>query len=68
MIPGPHRMKGGALLLGAEEPGLPGPFGTWRDHDGQEGFCDQTLTEEAGRSAGVGGRAGGGGQMAGPSR
>ncbi|WP_327071850.1 hypothetical protein [Kitasatospora sp. NBC_01302] len=31
MIPSPHRMKGGALLLGAEEPGRPGPFGTWAD-------------------------------------
>ncbi|MFE7532209.1 hypothetical protein ACFU7Y_41910 [Kitasatospora sp. NPDC057542] len=30
MIPGAHRMKGGALLLGAE-PGRPGPFGTWTD-------------------------------------
>ncbi|MEV0536835.1 hypothetical protein [Kitasatospora sp. NPDC050463] len=36
MIPGPHRLKGGALQLGAEEPGLPGPFGTWTDRDGQE--------------------------------
>jgi hypothetical protein len=29
VIPGPHRLKGGALQLGAEEAGLPGPFGTW---------------------------------------
>ncbi|MDH6279806.1 hypothetical protein M2284_003574 [Rhodococcus sp. LBL1] len=29
MISSPHRLKGGALLLGAEEPGRPGPFGTW---------------------------------------
>ncbi|MFJ7244358.1 hypothetical protein ACIQWA_06870 [Kitasatospora sp. NPDC098652] len=35
MIPGPHRTKGGAPLLGAEHPGLPGPFGT-RPEDGQE--------------------------------
>ncbi|CAM5561691.1 hypothetical protein BOQ63_007055 (plasmid) [Streptomyces viridifaciens] len=36
MIPGPHRLKGGALQLGAEEPGLPGPFGTWTDSDDRE--------------------------------
>ncbi|WP_158516542.1 hypothetical protein [Kitasatospora sp. MBT66] len=36
MIPSLHRMKGGALQLGAEEPGLPGPFGAWSDDDGQE--------------------------------
>ncbi|SCF72234.1 hypothetical protein [Streptomyces sp. Ncost-T10-10d] len=36
MIPGPHRTKGGALQLGADEPGLPGPFGTWTDQGGQE--------------------------------
>ncbi|WP_420078688.1 hypothetical protein ACN6AT_05365 [Streptomyces sp. JL4002] len=36
MIPGEHRPKGGALQLGADEPGLPGPFGTWADHDGQD--------------------------------
>ncbi|MFJ5738279.1 hypothetical protein [Streptomyces microflavus] len=35
-IPSPHRMKGGALQLGAEEPGLPGPFGAWADENGQE--------------------------------
>jgi hypothetical protein len=33
VIPGPHRLKGGALQLGTEEPGLPGPFGTWTDQD-----------------------------------
>ncbi|MFG2848228.1 hypothetical protein ACGF12_34445 [Kitasatospora sp. NPDC048296] len=33
MIPGPHRLKGGALLLRAEEPGLPGPFGSWPQDD-----------------------------------
>ncbi|AUY53628.1 hypothetical protein C2142_37780 [Streptomyces sp. CB01881] len=27
MIPGPHQLKGGALQLDAEEPGLPGPYG-----------------------------------------
>ncbi|MFD8634306.1 hypothetical protein [Streptomyces sp. NPDC059533] len=27
MIPGAHRTKGGAPLLGAERPGQPGPFG-----------------------------------------
>ncbi|MFI8459092.1 hypothetical protein [Kitasatospora sp. NPDC085464] len=32
MIPSPHRMKGGAMLLGAEEPGRPGPFGTWTNN------------------------------------
>ncbi|MFF2791142.1 hypothetical protein ACFVT6_31040 [Streptomyces sp. NPDC058049] len=36
MIPGEHRLKGGALLLGVDEPGLPGPFGAWTDQDGQE--------------------------------
>ncbi|MFD5616679.1 hypothetical protein [Kitasatospora sp. NPDC127060] len=29
-------MKGGALLLGAEHPGRPGPFGTWTDHPDSE--------------------------------
>lgn len=33
MIPGLHRLKGGALQLGAEEPSLHGPFGTWTDQD-----------------------------------
>jgi hypothetical protein len=36
VIPGPHRTKGGALKLGADEPGLPAPFGTRTDQDGQE--------------------------------
>ncbi|MEU6366448.1 hypothetical protein ABZ876_12025 [Streptomyces sp. NPDC046931] len=37
MTPGPHRMKGGAPQLGAEEPGVPGPlFGTWTDGDGHD--------------------------------
>ncbi|MCG6497040.1 hypothetical protein [Kitasatospora sp. A2-31] len=36
MIPGPHRTKGGALQLGAEEAGLPGPFGTWTAQDDPE--------------------------------
>ncbi|MFE7528953.1 hypothetical protein ACFU7Y_25035 [Kitasatospora sp. NPDC057542] len=36
MIPGPHRLKGGALQLGAEQPGLPGPFGTWPDEHAQD--------------------------------
>lgn len=36
MIPGPHRTKGGALVVGAEALGLPGPFGTWSDRDDQE--------------------------------
>ncbi|GHF86688.1 hypothetical protein GCM10018790_75180 [Kitasatospora xanthocidica] len=35
MIPGPHRLKGGALQLGAD-PGQPGPFGTWTDSDDPE--------------------------------
>lgn len=34
MIPGEHRLKGGVLQPGAEEPGPPGPFGTWTgEHD-----------------------------------
>ncbi|WP_413754090.1 hypothetical protein NRF20_38885 [Streptomyces sp. R-74717] len=36
MIPGEHGLKGGALQLGADEPGLSGPFGVWTDQDGQE--------------------------------
>ncbi|MFD7402281.1 hypothetical protein ACFV7R_06310 [Streptomyces sp. NPDC059866] len=36
MIPGPRRLKGGALQLGADEHGLPGPFGVWIDQDGHE--------------------------------
>ncbi|MGW7525094.1 hypothetical protein [Streptomyces sp. NPDC054783] len=32
----PHRVKGGAPQLGAEEPVLPGPFGTWTGQDDQE--------------------------------
>ncbi|MFD5433219.1 hypothetical protein ACFWJ4_13775 [Kitasatospora sp. NPDC127067] len=36
MIPGPHRTKGGAPQLGAEEPGIPGPFGTRPDQDDPE--------------------------------
>ncbi|MDX3761796.1 MULTISPECIES: hypothetical protein [Streptomyces] len=36
MIPGLHRLKGGALQLGADEPGLPGPFGAWTDQDDPE--------------------------------
>ncbi|WP_431684171.1 hypothetical protein [Kitasatospora sp. KL5] len=36
MIPGPHRLKGGALQLGVGEHGLPGPFGAWTDQDGRE--------------------------------
>ncbi|MFE6104985.1 hypothetical protein ACFVQ4_34275 [Streptomyces laurentii] len=36
MIPGPHRTKGGALLLGAGEPGQSGPFGTWPDQADRE--------------------------------
>ncbi|MFF3404208.1 hypothetical protein ACFYW6_37780 [Streptomyces sp. NPDC002659] len=36
MIPSPHRLKGGALQLGAEESGLPGPFGTWTGEHDQE--------------------------------
>ncbi|MFD9517678.1 hypothetical protein [Streptomyces sp. NPDC059979] len=33
MIPAKHRMKGGALLLGARRPGEAGPFGTYNDGD-----------------------------------
>ncbi|MFF3335709.1 hypothetical protein ACFYWX_40360 [Streptomyces sp. NPDC002888] len=37
MIPGAHRLKGGALQLGADEAGLPGrPFGTWTDQTDQD--------------------------------
>ncbi|MCX5129998.1 hypothetical protein [Streptomyces sp. NBC_00347] len=36
MIPGEHRLKGGAPLLGAEQPGLPGPFGTCTEDDDQQ--------------------------------
>ncbi|MCQ4083919.1 hypothetical protein NGB36_25850 [Streptomyces sp. RB6PN25] len=36
MIPGLHRLKGGAPQLGSEEPGMPGPFGTWPDGDGRD--------------------------------
>ncbi|MFC5664346.1 hypothetical protein ACFP3U_15300 [Kitasatospora misakiensis] len=36
MIPTEHRLKGGAPLLGAEQPGLPGPFGTWTEDDDQQ--------------------------------
>lgn len=35
MIPGPHRLKGGALQLGADKVGLPGPFGSWTDQTDQ---------------------------------
>ncbi|MEU1408396.1 hypothetical protein ABZ471_39915 [Streptomyces sp. NPDC005728] len=45
MIPGPHRLKGGALLLGAEEPALPGPFGTSIGEHDQE--PDEPETAEA---------------------
>ncbi|MFD0209930.1 hypothetical protein ACFVH9_12535 [Streptomyces hirsutus] len=34
--PRPHRLKGGALQLGVEEPGLLGLFGTWTDQVSQE--------------------------------
>jgi hypothetical protein len=36
MIPTEHRLKGGALVIGAEVHGEPGPFGTWTDEDDQE--------------------------------
>ncbi|MCM2392264.1 hypothetical protein [Streptomyces albipurpureus] len=36
MIPGEHRLKGGAFQFGADDPGLPRPFGAWTDHDGQD--------------------------------
>ncbi|MEU9047776.1 MULTISPECIES: hypothetical protein [unclassified Kitasatospora] len=44
MIPGEHRLKGGALQLGAEEPGLPGPFGAWTDEDSDQ-EPDESETE-----------------------
>ncbi|MFH8472813.1 hypothetical protein [Streptomyces sp. NPDC018000] len=40
MIPGLHRTKGGALQLGSDEPGVPGPFGTWTDQDDEENERD----------------------------
>ncbi|MFD9061139.1 hypothetical protein ACFVZ3_06415 [Kitasatospora purpeofusca] len=36
MIPTEHRAKGGAPLLGAEQPGEPGPFGTWTEDDDRQ--------------------------------
>ncbi|MGW7447597.1 hypothetical protein [Kitasatospora sp. NPDC054795] len=48
MIPSPHRLKGGAPLLGAEEPGRPGPFGTWTDDPKATG-ADVEDTSPAGR-------------------
>ena len=45
MIPGPHRMKGGALQLGAEDPGQPGPFGTWTGQPGPFGTWPGQETE-----------------------
>lgn len=36
MIPGRHQLKGGALQLGTDEPGLSGPVGAWTDQHGQE--------------------------------
>ncbi|WP_159040078.1 hypothetical protein [Streptomyces sp. XY533] len=33
MIPGEHRRKGGAPLLGARQPGQAGPFGLCVDED-----------------------------------
>ncbi|WP_195911409.1 hypothetical protein [Streptomyces kaniharaensis] len=48
MIPGPHRLKGGALQLGAEQPGLPGLFGTWPDeHDQEHGELDNAGQDDA---------------------
>lgn len=43
MIPGPHRRKGGALLLGATTPGAMGPYGrSWPPcpMDGEPGHPD----------------------------
>ncbi|WP_431684180.1 hypothetical protein [Kitasatospora sp. KL5] len=49
MIPGPHRLKGGALQLGADEHGQPGLFGVWTTGDQAPGTLestdDQTDTE-----------------------
>ncbi|MFH9826625.1 hypothetical protein [Streptomyces bobili] len=36
MIPGKHRLKNGAPLLGSEDHGEPGPFGVWTDGHDQE--------------------------------
>lgn len=45
MFPNHHRLKGGALLLGATGPGERGPFGVWptddalgddQEHDGMQ--------------------------------
>ncbi|MEU6235142.1 hypothetical protein [Kitasatospora sp. NPDC047058] len=41
-------MKGGALLLGAEEPGRSGPFGTWADNP-EPIEADVEDTDPAGR-------------------
>jgi hypothetical protein len=43
MIPTPHRLKGGALQLGAARPGEPGPFGRRPlpgETDGQDDITD----------------------------
>jgi hypothetical protein len=37
MIPGPHRMKGGALLLGVTVTGRRGPFGVRGEEDEPDG-------------------------------
>lgn len=47
MIPGLHRLKGGALRLGADEPGLPGPFGAWTDQGDQEDGPDPAEDDPA---------------------
>ncbi|MFH8260527.1 hypothetical protein [Streptomyces roseolus] len=45
MIPAPHRMKGGALLLGAHQ-GEVGPFGPYGSDTGDEdGEHDQAPAE-----------------------
>ncbi|MGW0556700.1 hypothetical protein ACWDZ6_21255 [Streptomyces sp. NPDC002926] len=40
MFPDHHRLKGGALQLGAPGPGAVGPFGTW-PADGQQDDNDR---------------------------
>ncbi|MFF7994789.1 hypothetical protein ACFZDG_34085 [Kitasatospora xanthocidica] len=47
MIPGLHRLKGGALQLGADEPGVPGPFGAWTDRGVQEDERDPAEDDPA---------------------
>ncbi|MFE9793530.1 hypothetical protein ACFYRL_17530 [Streptomyces goshikiensis] len=44
MIPAEYRRKGGALLLGARQPGDVGPFGAYGDEDQAD---EETTVPEA---------------------